>query len=186
VGLFRSNKIAVEDLARVAEILFYKVFDPASISVAVEINFKGDFFIEKLKKNEQFFEEMFLHTRHSEKNPYKSLGVKLHKHNKMQFCRDLRRLILEKRVILTEEKSYEEMSAFGINTKGTYSSQSGNDDIAMTTVYAAPFISSDDFAFVIEEIVDKSPESFRNEMYKILESEKNSDASNFSMLKEFM
>lgn len=186
VGMFRSNKTAVEDLARIAEILFYKVFNPVALSVAVEINFKGDFFIEKLKKNEGFFEEMFLHTRHNEKATYKSLGVKLHKHNKMQFCRDLRRLILEKRVVLTEEKSYEEMSAFGINSKGTYSSQSGNDDIAMTTVYAAPFISSDDFAFVIEEIVDKSPESFRNEMYKVLESEKNSESSNFSMVKEFM
>lgn len=186
IGLYRSNKAAVEDLARIAEILFYNVFVPENISVALEINFKGDFFVEKIKKNEQFFEEMFLHTRHSEKNPYKSLGVKLHKHNKMQFCRDLRKLILEKRVILTEEKSYEEMSAFGINAKGTYSSQSGNDDIAITAVYAAPFISSDDFAFVIEEIVDKSPESFRNEMYKILESDKNSESTNFSMLKEFM
>lgn len=186
IGLFRSNKIAVEDLAKVAEILFYKFFKPENLTVALEMNFKGDFFLEKLKKNEVFFEEMFLHTRHSDRNPYKSLGVKLHKHNKMQFCRELRKLIFEKRVILTEEKSYEEMSAFGINIKGTYSSQSGNDDVAMTVIYTSPFVHSDDFSFVVEEIVDNSTLEFRNLMYKILESEKNTETGNFSMLKEFM
>jgi hypothetical protein len=186
VGLFRSNKLGVEDLARIAETLFYRVFKPEHLSVALEMNFKGDFFIEKLKKNEMFFDEMFLHTRHNEKHIYSSLGVKLNKHNKMQFCRDLRKLILEKRIILTEENSYEEMGAFGINTKGTYSSQSGNDDIAMTTVFAAPFVYSDDFSFVIEEIVDNSTESFRREMYKILESEKKSESSNFALVKEYM
>lgn len=186
IGIFRSNKTSVEDLARIGDILFYSLFRPEAITVAVEINFKGDLFIEKLKKNEQFFEEMFLHTKHSEKNPYSSLGVKLHKHNKMQFCRELRKLILEKRVIITEEKSFEELGAFGINSKGTYSSQSGHDDIAMTIVYTAPFVVSDDFSFMIEEVVDKSTENFRKEMYSILESEKNSDPSNFSMLKEFM
>ena len=186
VGLFRSNKHGVEDLARIAEILLFKVFKPEHVSVALEMNFKGDYFIELLKKNENFFEEMFLHTRHSEKHIYASLGLKLNKHNKMQYCRDLRKLILEKRIILTEENSYEEMGAFGINNKGTYSSQSGNDDIAMTTVFCAPFVYSNDFSIVIEEIVDKSSENFRKLMYKILESEKKSDTSNFSMVKEFM
>jgi len=186
VGLYRTNKIAVEDMARIAEILFYEFFKPEQLSVALEMNFKGDFFLEKLKKNESFFEEMFLHTKHNERQQYKSLGVKLHKHNKMQFCRELRKLIMEKRVILTEEVSYTEMSAFGINVKGSYSSQSGHDDVAMTTIYTSPFMGSEDFSFVIEEIVDKSSESFKKQMYQILESDKNSESGNFSMLKEFM
>lgn len=186
VGLFRSNRVAVEDLASIADVLFYKFFKPESLSVAVEMNFKGDFFVEKLKKNEDFFEEMFLHTRHNEKSRYASLGIKLHTHNKMQFCRDLRKLILEKRVVITEEKSYEEMSSFGINNKGTYSSQSGNDDVAMTIVYTSAFINSDDYSFVVEEIVDSSSDNFKKVMYGILESEKSTETSNFSMVKEFM
>ena len=176
----------MEELARISEVLFFDFFTPEHLTVAVELNFKGDFFLERLKKNEMFFDEMFLHTRHNEKNAYTSLGVKLHKHNKMLFCRELRKLIFEKRIILTEEKTFEEMSVFGINNKGTYSSQSGNDDIAMTTVYASPFISSNDFSYVIEEIVDLADENFKKEMYKILESEKSSDVSNYSVIKEFM
>lgn len=186
VGLYRSNTVSVEELARISEVLFFDFFTPEHLTVAVELNFKGDFFLERLKKNEMFFDEMFLHTRHNEKNAYTSLGVKLHKHNKMLFCRELRKLIFEKRIILTEEKTFEEMSVFGINNKGTYSSQSGNDDIAMTTVYASPFISSNDFSYVIEEIVDLADENFKKEMYKILESEKSSDVSNYSVIKEFM
>jgi hypothetical protein len=186
VGLFRSNKIAVEDLARIAEILFYDFFKPEKLTIALEMNFKGDFFLEKLKKNENFFEEMFLHTKHNEKHHYSSLGVKLHKHNKMQFCRELRKLIMEKRVVLTEDVSYSEMSAFGINAKGSYSSQSGHDDVAMTTIYTSPFTGSDDFSFVVEEIVDQTSENFKKQMYNILEAEKNSESGNFSMLKEFM
>jgi len=104
----------------------------------------------------------------------------------MQFCRDLRKLILEKRVVITEEKSYEEMSSFGINNKGTYSSQSGNDDVAMTIVYTSAFINSDDYSFVVEEIVDSSSDNFKKVMYGILESEKSTETSNFSMVKEFM
>jgi len=186
VGMFRSNKTSVEDLARVGEVLFYNVFKPENLTVAVEMNFKGDYFVERLKRNEQFFEEMFLHTKHNEKSPYNSLGVKLHKHNKMQFCRDLRKLVSEKRVILTEEKSYQELSAFGINSKGSYSCQSGNDDIAMTIVYTAPFIISNDFSYMIEEIVDLASDRFKRAMYGILEEERGAEKANFSLVKEFM
>jgi hypothetical protein len=186
VGMFRSNKTSVEDLARVGEVLFYNIFKPENLTVAVEMNFKGDYFVERLKRNEQFFEEMFLHTKHNEKSPYNSLGVKLHKHNKMQFCRDLRKLVSEKRVILTEEKSYQELSAFGINSKGSYSCQSGNDDIAMTIVYTAPFIVSNDFSYMIEEIVDLASARFKRAMYGILEEERGAEKANFSLVKEFM
>lgn len=186
VGMYRTNKCDVEDVASIADILFFKLFKPENLTVALEVNFKGELFIEKLKKNENFFEEIFLHTRHSEKNPYKSIGIKLHKHNKVVYCRELRKLIMEKRVILTEEKTFDEMSAFGINKKGTYSSQSGYDDIAMTNIYGAVFMISDNLSYAVEDIIDDCPQDFRETVNKLLESVKTSEDTDFSVLKEFM
>jgi hypothetical protein len=139
----------------------------------------------RFKKNEEFYDEIFLHTRHSEKVKYASMGVKLHKHNKMQFCRDLRKLIIEKRVILTEENTFNEMSAFGINNKGSYSSQSGYDDIAMTTVYCSTFIAADEFSYVVEELVDNAPEWFKEEVFTAIEKADDGD-NNYSIMKDFM
>jgi hypothetical protein len=186
VGMFRSNRTSVEDLALIADILFFRVFNPEDVKIALELNFKGDFFVEKLKKNEDFYDEMFLHTRHNASSSYKSLGIKLHKHNKMQYCRELRRLIMEKRVVLTEEKTFDEMSAFGINSKGSYSSQSGNDDIAVTNIYTGALVEEEEFSYLIEEIVDTVPSSFKNLMYSILEKDKGNRDESFSIMKDFM
>lgn len=186
VGMYRSNKAGVEDLAIIADKLFFSFFNPANITAALEVNFKGDLFIEIMKRNEEFYEEIFLHTRHNEKNPYRSIGIKLNKHNKMVYCRDLRKLIMEKRVILNEEKTLGEMGAFGINKKGSYSSQSGFDDIAMTNIYAGAYMSSDNLSYAVEDLIDKSSEKFKAQVYKLIENLKNGDETDYSVLKEFM
>lgn len=186
VGMYRSNKVAIDELANVAEKLFFKFFDPANVTVALEINFKGDLFIELLKKNEDFYEEIFLHTRHNERNPYRSVGIKLHKHNKMVYCRELRKLIMEKRVVLTEEKTLGEMGAFGINKKGSYSSQSGFDDIAMTNIYAGAYMASDNLSYAVEDLIDDATPAFKEEIYKLIESSRAAEEGNFAVLKEFM
>jgi hypothetical protein len=186
IGLFRSNRAAVEDVAKLAEILFFKVFKPENIKIGLEMNFKGDFFVLNLKKNEDFYDEIFLHTRHSERVKYASLGIKLGPHNKMHFCRDLRRLIIEKRVILTEENTFNEMSSFGINRKGSYSSQSGYDDIAMTSVYCSTFMGTDDFLYHIEDIIDSSPDWFKQAIFSAIEKTAGEEENNYSIMKEFM
>jgi hypothetical protein len=186
VGVFRSNKAGADELSKIAEVLIFKLLGHDLTRVALEMNFKGDYFIEKISKNPEYYDQIFLHTRHNDRSQKTSLGIKLHKHNKMFFCREFRKLVMEKRVVLNEQVTFDEMNDFGINPNGTYSSQSGHDDVAMTTIYTSPFTGSDDFSFVIEEIVDQTSENFKKQMYNILEAEKNSESGNFSMLKEFM
>ena len=186
VGLFRSNRISIEDAAVIADILLFKVFKPEHIKVALEMNFKGDYFLEKLRKNDDFFEDIFIHTRHRENAAYSSMGIKLHKHNKMLYCRELRKLVLEKRVVLTEEDSYNEMSAFGINNKGSYSSQAGADDIAMTTVYCSTVLTSEEFSYLIEDIIDSSSDKFKEEMFSAIEKTGDGETGEYSYVQEFM
>ena len=175
---------AVEDVARIAEILLFKLFNPETVKVALEMNFKGDYFLEKLKHNENYYDEMFLHTKHSEKARYSMLGIRLFAHNKMIFCRELRKLIQEKRVVITEQLTYNELSAFGINNKGTYSSQSGYDDIAITAMYAATLLLSDEFGYVIEDIIDNLDSKTR--AYLSTLTYNSEDSEDISYVKEFM
>jgi hypothetical protein len=158
-----------------------------AVRIALEMNFKGDLFVEKLSKNDDFYEEIFLYTKHNEKTNHYSLGIKIHKHNKIFFCREFRKLILEKRIVLNEHHTFDEMNDFGINNKGTYSSQSGHDDIAMTSVNTVPFILSDTFAEVVEEIHDLIEPKIRSEIQKKLsESEVKKEDISLSYLKEYL
>ena len=187
VGIFRANKADVDELAKICDILIFKIMSVEAVRIALEMNFKGDLFVEKLSKNDDFYEEIFLHTKHNEKTNHYSLGIKIHKHNKIFFCREFRKLILEKRIVLNEQFTFDEMNDFGINNKGTYSSQSGHDDIAMTSVNTVPFILSDTFSEVVEEIHDSVDPQIRSEIQKKLsESDVKKEDISLSYLKEYL
>lgn len=168
VGLFRSNTTGADDLAKLCNVLIFKVFSADIVRVALEMNFKGDFFIEKLSKNEEYYEDIFLHTKHNERTHRLSLGIRLHQHNKMFFCREFRKLILEKRIVLNEKLTFDELNDFGINSRGSYSSQSGHDDIAMTCVNLVPMITGYSFAELIEDIYESLEQNVKDRIQKKL------------------
>lgn len=187
VGLFRSNKADADFLSKICEILIFKLFNPDNVRVALEMNFKGDYFVEKITKNEAYYDEIFLHTKHNVKSNRVSLGIKLGPHNKMFYCREFRKLVLEKRIVLNEKHTFEEMNDFGINNRGSYSSQSGHDDIAMTSVNLVPFISSETFTGLVEEIYDMLEGDLREVIQKKLgESDVKSEDSSLMYLKDLL
>lgn len=187
VGIFRSNKAGAEELARISDILIFKVFKPDNVRVSLEVNFKGDYFVDKLSKNPEFYEDIFLHTKHNERAKSMSIGIKLHKHNKMFFCRDFRKLVMEKRIVLNEQVTFDEMNDFGINNRGTYSSQSGHDDVAMTCVNSVPMIHSYTFEDIIEEIYDSIDDSYKKIIQdRLSEIENDNETETFSYLKEII
>lgn len=188
IGIFRSNKAGAEELSKICEILLFDVLPTDNTRVVLEMNFKGDFFVEKLSKNEKFYEELFLHTHHSEKAKFVSLGIKNHTYNKIFNCREFRKLILEKRITLDEEETFKELSDFGINNKGTYSSQSGHDDIAMTAVNLVHLTFTDTYAEMVEEMYDQVSEKVKAAIQKKLgESDTNrSDESLFDHVKDML
>lgn len=185
VGLYRSNSAGVDELVKICNVLFFKLFNPDDIRISLEINFKGELFIEKLARNPEYYEEMFLHTCHNTKTTRESIGIKLHQHNKMYFCRDLRKLILEKRIVLNESATFDEMNDFGINSRGSYTSQSSHDDIAMTCVNLSPMLSSYTFSEVVEEMHDGLSDELKNAIQKKLENtDVVEDTSYFNIMKE--
>jgi hypothetical protein len=154
IGLFRSNLHSPEDVAKIVDALIFNVFSSEIVKVVVEMNFNGKLFTKELQKNEEFFDDIFLHTKHNAKSKHVSIGIMMEKGNKMFLSKELGRLITEKRIVVSEKISIEEFSSYGINEKGTYSAQAGHDDIAMTFVQEAAFYKSDDFQALVEEVYD--------------------------------
>jgi hypothetical protein len=176
VGIFQSNSTSVDEVAKVLEILVYSIFHHENCSVVLEINFKGNIIVEKLSKNRNYYPELFLHTKHSIANDTMKIGVKLQKDNKESYSRELRSLIQQKRIIITEKKTVDELTAFGLNSQGRYESQTGHDDIAMTCVDLVPFFSSTDFYEMVENIYDTVEPTIKNViMRKVNEDVQNTD-----------
>jgi hypothetical protein len=187
VGLFRSNKAGAEELSKICDVLVFKVFGQDIVRIALEMNFKGDYFVEKFSKNPEYYEEIFLYTKHNMKSHRTSLGIKLGPHNKMFFCREFRKMVLEKRIVLNEQLTFDEMNDFGINNRGSYSSQSGHDDIAMTSVNLVPFITSDTFSAMIEETHDSlEPNIITAIQKKLSESDIKAEDTSLSYIKDLL
>jgi hypothetical protein len=130
----------------------------------MEINFKGNLVFERLSRHREFYPDLFLYTKHSINNDQMKLGVKIQKDNKESYARELRNFLHHKKVVLTEVKTFEELSAFGINNAGRYESQMGNDDVAMTCVNLITYFDSIDFYETVEDMYDTVDLSIKKEV----------------------
>lgn len=169
IGKFHSNIRSIEEVTRVLELIAYNIFDPEIITIILEINFKGNYLHEKMTKNPEFVEEMFLYSKHSVKASGESLGVKLNRDNKQTYCRELKREMGNKRIVVTDEDTIEELSSFGLNDRGLYEGQGSHDDLAMSCVNLLPYFESEDFYEHVEDIIDLIDENSRNAMFKKME-----------------
>ena len=154
IGLFRSNVLSVEEMAKALEILVFNVYHYENCKIVMEINFKGNLVFERMSRNADFYPEIFLYTKHSINNDNLKLGVKIQKDNKESYSRELRNLINNRRVVITEENTFLELSSFGINSQGRYEAQLGNDDTAMSCVNLVTYFDSNDFYEMVEDIYD--------------------------------
>jgi hypothetical protein len=160
VGVYRDNEIEVEDFKKILESMTLKFFNPENVRILLEINFKGELLIDKLILNDDFPLELFVHTKHTESARTRKPGIKYNEKNKMKYCEILRSQTRVNRVIINESGwTIPELFSFGLNSRGTYSSQSGHDDVAMTVVNLAGMFESSDFYDLVGELYDELEES---------------------------
>ena len=97
----------------------------------------------------------------------KKPGIKYSGNNKLKYCENLRQIIRKNRALVNEKKwTIAELFSFGMNGRGTYSSQSGHDDVAMTLVNLAALFDSSDFIDLIEDLYDEIDPSYRSMIEK--------------------
>ena len=83
----------------------------------------------------------------------------------------LRSLIKSDRILVNEKKwTVPELFTFGLNNRGTYSSQSGHDDVAMTLVNLPGLFDGYDFNQIVGDVFDEIEDSpYKDAIIKKLE-----------------
>lgn len=171
VGVYRDNEIQIEDFKKLLEILITKVFDKERIKILLEMNFKGELLLDKIVANSEIPQEVFLYTKHTESARSPKPGIKYNEKNKEKYCEMLRILTRSNRIILNEKTwTIPELFSFGLTGKGTYSSQSGHDDVAMTVVNLSALFDGNAFYDLISEMYDELDENYKELIEKKLDN----------------
>lgn len=165
VGCFRSNSKDINEFCNVIETLTYDVFNPDKVKLILELNHKGEYVMDKLEQNERFESSQLIYSKHTVTSTNWKPGLRLTETNKTKFCERFKYLIGVNKILPNEFKTVHELGAFGKSTNGSYRSQSGNDDLAMTCVNTASFFESPNFWELVNEIIDTLPKDYLKEVY---------------------
>ena len=178
VATFRTNTKDINQYCNSLEYLLYTVFNTDKVRLLVELNHKGEYVMDKIMKHEAYWSGLLVFSKHTESAQHLKPGLKLTTTNKIKFCERFKYLTAVNKILPNEFKTVHELGAFGRTSNGTYRSQSGNDDLAMTCVNSAAFFESPNFFELANDELDKqSPEymaeiylNFLNEVYLSKES----------------
>jgi hypothetical protein len=183
IGVFRDNGVQLEDLAKFVKILCRNVLGLENIKIALEVNYKGELFVDKVTNDEDFYEEMFVYSKHTESSRVSKIGIKYNEKNKLKNCEELRNLIRNDRIIINDKRwTVPELFTFGLNSRGTYSSQTGHDDVAMTLVNLPSSFESGDFHQMVGDLIDQMDNKYKD---LILKKMKMSDDKSLSSQSQF-
>jgi hypothetical protein len=161
VGIFRSNTIQIDELKVFLEILVVHVLGVENTRLVVEFDYKGEMLIDKLLDCDDFYDEMFVYTKHSEASSKLRPGVKLTVKNKEKYCYDLKVHTKSYKIIPCEKNTVHELTNFGMNGNGSFTSQIGKDDIAMTLVDLNCIFENGDFQETVSDLYDNLSDKFR-------------------------
>lgn len=172
VGVYRDNSTELDDVKKIVESLIVDVFSPDRVKILLELNYKGELLMDKLLNNDLISEEVFVYTKHSETARTRKPGIKYSTNNKLKYCEELRQIVKKNKVIINDKKwTISELFSFGMNGRGSYSSQSGHDDVAMTLVNLSALFESSDFREFIEDLYDEIGIQYRKVIEKKIEGD---------------
>jgi hypothetical protein len=180
IGTFRSNNLNIGDFSIALETLAYSVFNPENIRIVLELNHKGDLIANRLETNEEYWWGQMVHTKHTEMAKNLKVGVRLGPTNKLRYCEKFKYLVSINKIIPNEYDTFLELSCFGKSRGGTYRSQNGNDDLAITSINLSPFFDSPQFSEIGNEVYENTSTEYKNELYdKILNINMNLNKKSF-------
>lgn len=158
VGIFRSNLHNIDDASKILYTLCVSVFNQENLRLIIEYNTYGSHLLKNLvtlyPNSNDFDEEVIVKYSHRIGATTKNPGLRIQKDSKKLFCEKTKKLISQGRIIIKEKNGIREAELFSRNPNGTYSAQTGNDDIFMTVVNSSSFFDTLDFSEIVEEYYD--------------------------------
>jgi hypothetical protein len=153
VAVFRSNNINTDKFADVAQAMLFRLFNPEYVRVIVELNHKGFVVKERLEAHGDYWPGLLIHSKHTINAKFWSPGIILNSgQKKIEYCEGFKYLLSLDRIIPNEHNTVMEIGAFGKVGNGTYRSQSGNDDLAVSSVNLAAFFESPQYYELCGEV----------------------------------
>jgi hypothetical protein len=186
VGMFRSNLHNLDDVSKILYSLTVEVFDQENLRLIIEYNTYGSTLIKNLvtlyPASNDFDEETIVRYHHRVGSKIKNQGLRLNKDNKKLYCEKTKMLVKDGRLIIKEKKAIDEACLFSRNPNGTYSAQTGNDDIFMTTINASSFFDTLDFDEIVEEYFDNIDNNLQTMIEEIIERSGSDEDSIYDFL----
>jgi hypothetical protein len=165
IGTFRTNTKDINQYCNSLSHLLFKVFNPERVRLLVELNHKGEYIMDKITQNEEYWAGMVVFSKHTEAALNWKPGLKLTVNNKIKYCERYKYLTAVNKILPNEFKTVHELGSFGRTRNGTYRSQSGNDDLAMTCVNAAAFFESPNFWELANNEIERLPKEYVKDVH---------------------
>lgn len=170
VASFRTNTKDINQFCNALEKLTYSIFNPEKVRLLIELNHKGEYVLDRITNTDQFWPGQLIHSKHTEAMKGFKPGLKLTITNKAKYCERYKYISGTNRILPNEFRTIHELGSFGKSTNGTYRSQSGNDDLAITCVNTSAFFESPNFWEIANEELDRVDPAFLKQVHeKILD-----------------
>jgi hypothetical protein len=160
VGVFRSNELDINQFSAAAEFITYRIFNPDRVRIVLEMNHKGEIVHSRFADNSAYWTGQFIHSKHTEMATHPKLGLRLGPTNKVKYCERFKYMVTINKIIHT----FMELMSFGKTKGGLYRSQSGNDDLAMSSVNLVPYFDSTQFWDQGVDTYENMPTDYRKEI----------------------
>jgi hypothetical protein len=161
VATLRTNKININEFCSSLDFLMFNLFNPEKVRLVLELNHKGDYVLDKLESNELYSPSYIVHSKHTIMSEHYKPGIRLSSGEmKKKICERFKYIMTLNKIVPNEFKTIAELSAFGMTKAGTYRSQSGNDDLAITCVNAASFFESPNFWELANDVLEDMERSY--------------------------
>ena len=188
VGYLRSNQIDINQFSTACEAVIYKMLNPDSVRIVLEMNHKGDIIYNRIKDNDSFWPSQMIHTKHTQAAVNFKPGLRLGPVNKIKYCEKFRYYVTINRIIPNDYLTIMELMSFGKSKGGIYRGQNGNDDLAMTSVNMASLFESNQFWDIAVDTFESAGDEYRKEVeekiFSIHRGESRSSMYDFNSLKE--
>lgn len=173
IGLFRSNIHSIENFSKILYAMCVKMFDQDNLRLVIEYNVYGAELLKNLitlyPSSNDFDEDSVVRYHHRIGAKVKQPGLRMNKDLKKIYCEKMKSFVMAGKIALTEQKTIQEASLFSRNPTGTYSAQTGHDDIIMTAVSVSSFFDTLDFSDIVEEFFEQLDQEKIDKIEQILD-----------------
>lgn len=175
VGLFRSNQLDIDEIAKILYTLVVKIFDQENVKNLIEFNTYGSALIANIfalyPQNNEFNDECIVKFSHRMGSKIKKFGLRLNSENKKFICERAKIAIKGGRILINEKNTVMESSLFTRKSNGSYAAEAGHDDAIQTTVNLSAMFDTVDFQNMCEELFELLPIDIQDEINKIFEDD---------------